>query len=401
MRVALLTREFLPETRWGGIGTFYADFARALVGSGAQVEVFTQSLEREGSEVVDGVLVHRCLPRWYALGQRRGGALAGMPARDLGWFALALARELAGRFERRHAELPFDVVESHEHLGVGALLGGGARRARHVVRYHTAYHVLVERGLEPWPRSRLVRWLEERALQRADVRVASTAFIEQATRAHFPAVPPAEATIPLACRFGAAAESVLERKELLVIFVGRLEERKQPRLAASAFRAVAERFPAWRFEMAGADALGPGGTSNWEACRALLGPVARRCVYHGLLDDSALADLYARASVCVTPSTFESFGLVALEAMSFGCVPLVTGGHALEEVVGAAGSVAPVGDMGALTDELTRLLADPIERTGRARRALARVRESYDASVVLRRNLAVFEEITRRSQEAA
>ena len=401
MRVALLTREYLPETRWGGIGTFYADFARGLLGSGAHVEVFTQSLEREGSEVVDGAVVHRCLPRWYALGQRRGGPLAGMPARDLGWFALALARELAQHFERRHAERPFDVVESHEHLGVGALLGARAPRARHVVRYHTAYHVLVDRGLEPWPRSRLVRWLEGRALQRADLRVAPTSFIEQTTRDHFPGVPRADVTIPLACRFAAPDDSALARKEPLVVFVGRLEGRKQPLLAADAFRAVAERFPAWRFEVAGADAPGPGGTSTWEACRARLGPAAARCVYRGPLDARALADLYARASVCVMPSTFESFGLVALEAMSFGCVPLVTAGHALEEVVGSAGSVAPAGDAAALAEALARLLADPVERGERARRSLARVRERYDASVVLRRNLALFEEAAARPREAA
>jgi len=400
VRVALLTREYLAETQWGGIGAFYSDFARGLLAAGAQVEVFTQSLEREGSEAVDGAVVHRCLPRWYALGQRRGGALAGMPARDLGWFALALARELALRFERRHDELPFDVVESHEHLGVGALLGPRAPRARHVVRYHTAYHVLVDRGLEPWPRSRLVRWLEGRALQRADLRIAPTAFIERTTREHFPGVPGADATIPLSSRF-APDESVLARKEPLVVFVGRLEGRKRPMLAVDAFRAVAERFPAWRLEVAGADAPGPGGSSTWEACRARLGSAASRCVYRGALDARALADLYARASVCIVPSTFESFGLVALEAMSFGCVPLVTAGHALEEVIGSAGRVAPEGDDVALAEGLERLLADPADRDARARRAIALVRERYDASVVLQRNLALFEEIARRPREAA
>lgn len=85
MRAALITREFLPETRWGGIGTFYADLARSLVAAGVEVEVFTQALHHPLREPIEGALVHGCVPRWHAVGPRRGGALGG--CRRVGWGA--------------------------------------------------------------------------------------------------------------------------------------------------------------------------------------------------------------------------------------------------------------------------------------------------------------------------
>ena len=63
MRIALITREYPPETSWGGIGTFYVTFARALKEAGCDVEVFTQALSHPSREDHEGILVHRVVPR--------------------------------------------------------------------------------------------------------------------------------------------------------------------------------------------------------------------------------------------------------------------------------------------------------------------------------------------------
>ncbi len=398
MRVALLTREFLPDTQWGGIGSYYAELARSLVRAGAEVEVFTQSLGQPRREWIDKVYVHGRLPRWYAFGPRRGGPLGGMAPRALGSFAAALARELASCFERRHVDQPFDVVESHEHLGVGALLRSGRGRPRHIVRYHTAYDLLVGRGLEPWPRSRMIRWLEGNALRSADLRIAPSAFIERETRRHFRAVPRAEEEIPLACRFSPIDTALLERKEPMVVFVGRLQQRKQPLVAVSAFVRIAQQHPEWRLAIAGADGTLPDGSSTAEACRVVLGGLRDRASFLGPLGSEDLVSLLTKAAVCIVPSTFESFGLVALEAMSQGCVPIVSAGHALEEVVGDAGCVAPVGDAAGFSRHLERLVANPGERVSRAHRAVERSRAGFDAADILSRNVAVYERLASRGE---
>jgi glycosyltransferase involved in cell wall biosynthesis len=393
LRVALLTREYLPETQWGGIGAFYADFAQGLRSRGHEVEVFTQGLAEAGRIESEGVLVHRCMPRWYGFGPRRKGALAGMRDRHLGLFAVLLAREVALRFRARHRERPFDLVESHEHLGIGADLarGQGAASPPHVVRYHTAYTVFVDEAVEPWPRSRWIERLEGRVIRSADLRITPSGFVDRMARRHFPDAPVADLALPLACRFDTAPDSVLEKKEHVIAFAGRLVDRKQPMRVARLFASLADRFPEWRLELAGADSPLPDGTSTWEACLRILDRHRDRVLYHGALDSDAVRDLFARASLLIVPSTLESFGLVALEAMSQGCVPVVSGGSALEEVVADAGVVFDLADNEGLEAKVAALLEDEVARLLLARSALARVRSHYDRDFLLARNLEAFE----------
>jgi succinoglycan biosynthesis protein ExoA len=66
--------------------------------------------------------------------------------------------------------------------------------------------------------------------------------------------------------------------------------------------------------------------------------------FHGFLPDEELFRLYARASVYVQASLHEGFGLAVAEAMSAGCIPVVTRAGALPEVVGDSGVYADSAD---------------------------------------------------------
>jgi glycosyltransferase involved in cell wall biosynthesis len=115
---------------------------------------------------------------------------------------------------------------------------------------------------------------------------------------------------------------------------------------------------------------------------------------HDLSNDE-MAEQYARATICVTPSLYEGFGLPAAEAMSCGAPVVVTDGGSLPEVVGDAGVVVPKGDSAALARAIGALLGDPARRADlgaaarqRARKAFSwdRAAETYEA--VLRRAVA-------------
>jgi glycosyltransferase involved in cell wall biosynthesis len=61
--------------------------------------------------------------------------------------------------------------------------------------------------------------------------------------------------------------------------------------------------------------------------------------FRGFVTEPELAELCARASVYVQASLHEGFGLSVAEAMTAGCVPVVTAAGALPEVVGDIGVV--------------------------------------------------------------
>ncbi len=105
-----------------------------------------------------------------------------------------------------------------------------------------------------------------------------------------------------------------------------------------------------------------------------------------------LVPLLNRHQLLAIPSRWEEpFGVVALEAMACGCMPVAADAGGLPEAVGDAGMLFANGNAAALADSIGTLLNDPalIEALrGRAAAHLARHRPG----VVAEQYLAVFEE---------
>ena len=92
-----------------------------------------------------------------------------------------------------------------------------------------------------------------------------------------------------------------------------------------------------------------------------------------------LATAFCRASLAVTPSLYEGFGLPRAEAMSCGTPVIATNGGALPEVVGDAGVVVPKADPDALADALYSFFSQPDNARARAgHAALKRARERFN-----------------------
>jgi D-inositol-3-phosphate glycosyltransferase len=98
--------------------------------------------------------------------------------------------------------------------------------------------------------------------------------------------------------------------------------------------------------------------------------LARRVRFLGAQPQRRLRLFYAAAEATVMPSYYESFGMVALEAMACGS-PVVAsrvGGLTTTIRDGVTGRLVPEGDPAALAQSLSRLLGDKEERArlGRA-----------------------------------
>jgi glycosyltransferase involved in cell wall biosynthesis len=105
----------------------------------------------------------------------------------------------------------------------------------------------------------------------------------------------------------------------------------------------------------------------------------------GRVPDEELHAEYDRSDVIVLPSVTqaEAFGLVVVEGMAAGCVPVVSDLPGVRDVVADTGLVVPPGDHAALRDALVGLAADR-ERLA-AMRIVARSRAkelSWDTCVV-------------------
>lgn len=102
-----------------------------------------------------------------------------------------------------------------------------------------------------------------------------------------------------------------------------------------------------------------------EEAAAAIGPRAR-LVLPGYRQGPALRALYAEATALVFPSTCESFGIPAVEAMAQGCPVALADSTALPEVGGAAGWYFDPEDEESLAATLRSLLDHDDERRRRA-----------------------------------
>ncbi len=116
--------------------------------------------------------------------------------------------------------------------------------------------------------------------------------------------------------------------ERLVLLVGRLVYEKGFQLALDALPQVIRRAGKVRFLVAGS------GTHEAELRKQAekLGLMAHG-TFMGWIGDDVLHSLYRIADLCVVPSIYEPFGLVALEAMAGGCACIVADTGGLREVV--------------------------------------------------------------------
>src|SRR3954471_9284446 len=179
----------------------------------------------------------------------------------------------------------------------------------------------------------------------------------------------------------ARSELGLGDADVGVLFVGQLEERKDPLGAIAAVEAARSRGAQPVLLIAGAGPLE-------QEVKARAGAGVRAL---GHRDD--LESLYAAAEFFLLPSHREGMSFVLLEAMAHGLAPVVADGTGNAETVSEAGIVFPAGDLSVMSSRLAELAADPE----------ARVRLGGDARERIRRELSLekFLAGTREQYEAA
>jgi glycosyltransferase involved in cell wall biosynthesis len=194
-------------------------------------------------------------------------------------------------------------------------------------------------------------------------------------------------------RFGAISRD--EARERLgiaadakaVLYVGRFDKRKG---IETLVRAVSN--SSWRDDSRLQLIIGGGsrpGRSDGIERERIEGIVAEvgmseKTVFPGRIGDEALPVYYAAADVCVVPSHYEPFGLVAIEAMASGTPVIASdvGGLQFTVVNEQTGLLAPPKDVTAFSRAIERILNDPHWQKQLGINARKRVEEKFSWSGV-------------------
>jgi glycogen(starch) synthase len=329
-RVLILSWEYPPVVE-GGLARHVRKLAENLVAQGTEVHVLTRGGGRLAEEEErHGVIVHRVREPDF-------------PRDDLEGF-IRWVRDMNRHMLEAGAELDFDFDLVHSHDWLVARAAEQLSQARDVpwlVTVHATEYGRHQGWVGKHPQS-LIHGVEERMVHRADAVITCSHYMREHVVDVFGVDPARVTVIPngidptdlqpmddlprLRARFAAPDEK-------LILLIGRLVYEKGFHLVLEAMPGLVKRNKV-RFLIAGS------GTAEAElkAQAEKLG-LMEHGSFVGWIGDEMLHSLYRIADVCVVPSIYEPFGLVALEAMASGCPCVVADTGGLREVVPPGGRV--------------------------------------------------------------
>jgi glycosyltransferase involved in cell wall biosynthesis len=181
-----------------------------------------------------------------------------------------------------------------------------------------------------------------------------------------------------------------------LLWVGRLDENKDPLTILHGFERVAAAHPRAMLTMVfGTDGLLPRVTARIAASPVLAGRVRLL----GKIDHQELPRLYAAADFFVLGSHHEAAGFALLEALSFGVTPVVSDIPPFRMLTdgGRLGALFPIGDGEAMGAALLRLCSgDPTARRELVRGHFGR---ALSWPVVGRSLLAAYRDVSARRRQ--
>ncbi len=397
MRVLLISWEYPPVIE-GGLGRHVRKLSEHLVRDGVEVHVLTRGGGRlPVQEERHGVVVHRvrepqfpkdinAFVRWV---------------KAMNSHMLELGLELCERHE-------FDLVHSHDWLVAGAAESLARQISRPwLVTVHATEYGRHQGWVQKHPQSH-IHAAERAMVRRADAIVTCSRYMRSHVARVF-GVPARSITVipngldprdlePVVSDLAGLRARYAAPSDRLVLLVGRLVYEKGFHLALDALAPLISRLGDVRFVVAGT------GTAEVELKRQ-----ARRLgltghgTFLGWVGDDMLHALYRVSDLCIVPSIYEPFGLVALEAMASGCLCVVADTGGLREVVPGDGTVGlrfPSRDSGALEAVLEQVLTDDEARA----QLVAEAREhvlGFDWVEVARRTQEVYAELVPASRPSA
>lgn len=206
--------------------------------------------------------------------------------------------------------------------------------------------------------NRIYNALHHRLSARADLAITTTHDAMRHLKPHGPSI-----VLPSAVDVDVFSTTAPKDERFTILFVGQFRPYKGVRVLMQAL----SQLHSVRLLVAGS---GP----EEQSYRELAAQLALDVEFHVRVSDEQLRVLYQRAHVLVLPSLTraEAFGMVVIEGMVAGCVPVASDLPGVREVVGRSGFLCPPGDAPRLAHVIERLRDDPelvehLSTQGRAR----------------------------------
>ncbi len=386
MKIAFVSYEYPPDTALGGIATYVYQLSKLLKQRGHHIEVFSGSSYRQGTEIEDGIVVHRVQDK----------------DKNRKNFSLNVGRV----FAERHTVVKFDVLEGAEiyayargavqlvpdiplvvKLHTPSFLIGQINRVQPSLQMKVRRYVgALRRGNKPQPFPRrhydIKNDIERlHTLDADEITTPSKALGDKLIEAW---ELPTEKVVHIPNPYIPSEELLnlpVKSNTNVVTFMGRLEVRKGVLDLAQAIPLILQQYPDTRFRFVGRSLPLP--LSNLDMQQHIektLQQYRNSLEFTGAVRLNCISSILADTDICVFPSIWENFPNVCLESMAAarGVVGSNAGGMMEMLNFGRTGRLVPPRSPEKIAEAVIELLENPELRMQLGQAARERVLTEYN-----------------------
>jgi D-inositol-3-phosphate glycosyltransferase len=362
IRIAMLSVHSCPlgrlgEKDTGGMSVYIRELARELGRRGHLVDVYTQVHDPMDDLVVE-LGRNACLIHLNAGEEEDIDKLALHPHLD----------EFTCNLEdfRRHSGFQYDLI--HSHYWLSGLVGERVQQwwnIPHIIMFHTLG--MVKNAVGAGPGEPELRIEAEKDLVNKCHRIIAATGKERDDLVHYYGASPDTINI-VPCGVNLELFQPIDRslvrqrlnldREKAILFVGRIDPLKGIENLLMAVSNLSRTYHLKLIVVGGGDKT----QSEVERLKCLSRQleIEDQVIFLGSMSQEDLPQLYNAADVCVVPSYYESFGLVALESLACGTPVVATRVGGIESVIrqGETGYIVVGNAPQILADAIGKLLSE-------------------------------------------
>lgn len=397
MRICLISREYPPDTGFGGIATFTKHLAHGLKNLGHEVVVV--ALAKDKAKVADdeGITVHRV--EAYPFTSKLAAAGLCIPYSK---YVLFSCTALWDKFAQLHAATPFDIVDTPELLAEG-IIPAVTQVLPQVIRLYTPHSKFIAEKMHnvvPNFDHQLVAMLERIAMLEAAVLTSPSndlaSFVASDLGIPVERIQIVRNPIDTSVFTPDGEKALPGSGKQRILFVGRLEGRKGITYLIDAIPQIVAQFSNVEFVIVGDD------TTTGDGMSSVLGSLkksltASNCTKYVTFIDrislDALPSYYRSTDISVVPSVYDNSPYTCLEAMACGKPVIGTDAGGTKEYIenGVSGLIIPACNADALAKACISLLVNSEERTRLGTGARERAVKYFDRTEIARQTVKCYE----------
>ena len=363
LRIAFVTSEFISEKQSsGGLGNYLNRITQALKDIGHVPEVFVLSSSKPSVIDFKGIRVERVPPSYnFAIKLVSRIAKKLKITKDAPWggpeFYLSCAVALGNALEKRHAEQPFDFVQSTNCHASGLFVRHLSNRP-HLIRLSSKRDLWFEVDGRDGFGTKLMSYLERECVRRADIAYAPSQFIANRCcgywRDDVQVIRP-----PVFIETKSSNELLSYLPDRYLIHFGQIGKRKGSDVLAAALRQVWQEEPDVKMVWAGSVIK----EGEFERCHKLWGEFATNVIWLGSLPKARLYSILRKAEAAVLPSRVDNLPNTVIESLMFGVPVIGSKGASIDELVepGVSGELVEVENHKTLAEIILKVWRREVE----------------------------------------